>query len=87
MRKVLATATAGVLVTGIALIAPTAGTSAGAAEAAAAATRPNIIFVLTDDQRIDTYETMPTVRNRLRGHGGNYRAIIPTSSRYALMLS
>jgi arylsulfatase A-like enzyme len=77
MRRVLATAAVGAFVTGMALVAPSADGSVGAVEATPS--QPNIIFVLTDDQRIDTYQTMPTVRNQLRGRGGNYRAIIPPS--------
>jgi N-acetylglucosamine-6-sulfatase len=46
---------------------------------AAAPAPPNIIFILTDDQRIDTYQTQPNVRNQIRALGGNYRGIIPTS--------
>ena len=36
---------------------------------AAAAPRPNIVFVLTDDQRFDTLGAMPTVQRELVGRG------------------
>jgi N-acetylglucosamine-6-sulfatase len=40
-----------------------------AASGAAAAIRPNIVFVLTDDQRLDTLGAMPTVQRELAGRG------------------
>src|SRR5919198_1268990 len=47
-----------------------AGTVAsGRAVTAEAATRPNILFFLTDDQRRDTLSVMPNVRALLAGHG------------------
>ncbi|HYM64206.1 MAG TPA: sulfatase-like hydrolase/transferase [Gaiellaceae bacterium] len=49
------------LIVGVALLS--------AASGAAAATRPNIVFVLTDDQRFDTLGVMPTVQRALVGRG------------------
>lgn len=46
---------------------------------AAQAQRPNIIVILTDDQRINTLQTMPTVQRQIRAKGGDYLGIIPTS--------
>lgn len=39
------------------------------AAAPAAAARPNIVLILTDDQRWDTLRYMPTVERKLVGHG------------------
>ena len=49
------------LIVGVALLSAVSG--------AAAATRPNILFVLTDDQRFDTLCAMPTVQRELVGKG------------------
>ena len=49
------------LIVGVALLS--------AASGAGAATRPNIVFVLTDDQRFDTLGAMPTVQRDLVGTG------------------
>lgn len=49
------------LIVGVALLS--------AASGAGAATRPNIVFVLTDDQRFDTLGAMPTVQRDLVGRG------------------
>jgi len=49
------------LIVGVALLSAVGG--------AAAATRPNIVFVLTDDQRFDTLGAMPTVQRELVGRG------------------
>lgn len=41
---------------------------------------PNVVLILTDDQRIGTYRTMPNVNALLRAHGTTYtRAMVPTS--------
>jgi arylsulfatase A-like enzyme len=56
------------------LVAACAG--AGLATPAASARtseRPNIIVVLTDDQRSDTLSAMPTVEKELVGHGVTFR--------------
>jgi arylsulfatase A-like enzyme len=49
------------LIVGVALLSAVSG--------AGAATRPNIVFVLTDDQRFDTLGVMPTVQRELVGRG------------------
>ena len=49
------------LIVGVALLSAVSG--------AGAATRPNIVFVLTDDQRFDTLGAMPTVQRDLVGRG------------------
>jgi arylsulfatase A-like enzyme len=42
--------------------------------------RPNIVLILTDDQRDGTYRTMPNVNALLRARGTTYRrAMVPTS--------
>ncbi len=47
--------------------------------AAPAPRRPNIVFLMTDDQRSDTIAHMPTVRDRLAGEGVTFtNAFVPT---------
>src|SRR6187551_303087 len=42
--------------------------------------RPNVVLILTDDQRVGTYRTMPNVNSLLRARGTTYtRAMVPTS--------
>jgi arylsulfatase A-like enzyme len=48
-------------------------------EAVEAAQRPNIVVIMTDDQRPGTFKTMPVVRKRVRELGRGYRGITPTS--------
>jgi arylsulfatase A-like enzyme len=44
------------------------------------ATRPNVVLILTDDQRASTLATMPNVGRLLRNQGITYtRAMVPTS--------
>jgi arylsulfatase A-like enzyme len=51
-----------------------AGVSGGAGEEAEAQrARPNILLVLTDDQRWDTMWAMPSVRHRIGGKGVTFR--------------
>ena len=45
----------------------------GDSAAAATAQKPNIVLVLTDDQRWDTLFAMPTVQRDLVGHGASFR--------------
>jgi N-acetylglucosamine-6-sulfatase len=40
--------------------------------AAASTASPNIVLILTDDQRFDTLWAMPTVESKLVGHGVNF---------------
>ncbi len=65
---------AGVTALALALVAACAG-AALATPAASARTsgRPNIIVVLTDDQRWDTLSAMPTVEQKLVAHGVTFR--------------
>jgi N-acetylglucosamine-6-sulfatase len=49
------------LIVGVAVLSAASGVGAAA--------RPNIVFVLTDDQRFDTLGTMPTVQRELVGRG------------------
>jgi N-acetylglucosamine-6-sulfatase len=53
---------------GLALLAA-ATLAAGLAAPAGAATRPNIVVIVTDDQRADALDRMPAVRSRLAGAG------------------
>ena len=48
------------------------GTLASPAGAQAQAQRPNIVLILTDDQRWDTVSAMPTVQTELVGKGVNF---------------
>ena len=53
-------------------------TNATAAAATAADTRPNIVFITTDDQRVDDMRWMPFTRRLIGGHGINFtRAVSP----------
>jgi arylsulfatase A-like enzyme len=46
----------------------------------APATKPNVVLILTDDQRFDTLSGMPNVRRLLAAQGTTYtRAMVPTS--------
>ena len=47
---------------------------------AAAAGRPNILVIVTDDQRVETLAAMPHVRKELRADGSSFRnAFVPNS--------
>ena len=48
------------------------GGCARADRAAASTTMPNIVLILTDDQRFDTLWAMPTVESELVGHGVDF---------------
>ena len=41
--------------------------------------KPNIVVILTDDQRRGTFSTMPTVRRRIIAQGRRYPGVAPTS--------
>ncbi len=66
---------AALVATGAALAVPPAQDTA----AASGPERPNIVLIITDDQRIGTLDTMGTVRSQLRDQGASYTGIIPTS--------
>ena len=54
--------------------------SVGPHHSAAAAVRPNVLLILTDDQRAGTQVAMPTVMDELVGAGTSYpNAFVPTS--------
>ncbi len=64
----------------LALAGPVAVSAAPAGPAAPAGSRPNVVIVLTDDQRAGTYASMPHVNRLLRARGTTYtRAMVPTS--------
>lgn len=76
---VFAAATAVVLAAGVAggtSTAEYAARPAGAAEIAP----PNIVVIMTDDQRRNTFQTMPTVRKKLIQDGLKYVGFSPTSA-------
>ncbi|MFZ0324244.1 MAG: sulfatase [Actinomycetes bacterium] len=55
------------------------GVPTGSASTATPA-RPNIVLILTDDQRVDTLDTMPVVRRELVAKGETFTGVIPTST-------
>ena len=60
----------GVTALALALVAACAGAGLGTPAASAQTSeRPNIVVVLTDDQRWDTLSAMPTVEQELVAHG------------------
>ena len=65
----------------LALVAACAGASFGTPAAAAGATKPpNIVFVLSDDQRADTLGAMPKVQKELVAHGVTFtNGFVPTA--------
>jgi arylsulfatase A-like enzyme len=64
----------GVTALALALVAACAGAGLGTPSASARSSeRPNIIVVLTDDQRWDSLSAMPTVEKELVAHGVTFR--------------
>jgi arylsulfatase A-like enzyme len=72
---------AGVTLLALTLVAACAGAGLGTPTAAAhAAKPPNIVFVLSDDQRWDTLGAMPNVQKELVAHGVTFsNGFVPTS--------
>ena len=72
---------AGVLMLTLALVGGHEGAGLGTPAAAARAnTPPNIVFVLSDDQRSDTLWAMPNVQRELVAHGVTFtNSFVPTS--------
>jgi N-acetylglucosamine-6-sulfatase len=64
---------AGVTALALTLVAACAGAGLAPAASALSSERPNIIVVLTDDQRSDTLSAMPTVEKELVAHGVTFR--------------
>ena len=61
--------------------APLGSSPQGAAAATARwPTPPNIVVIMTDDQRRNTFQTMPTVRKKLIQQGFKYVGFSPTSA-------
>ncbi len=59
---------------------PARQASPAPAPATGADLRPNVVVILTDDQRDGAYRTMPNVNRLLRARGTTYtRAMVPTS--------
>lgn len=53
----------------------------GTSPAVARPTRPDIVLIVTDDQRINTLKWMPTVWDKIVGKGKRFKnAIVPTST-------
>ena len=80
MRRPL-TPLAGVTLLALTLVAACAGAGLGTPTAAAhGAKPPNIVFVLSDDQRADTLGAMPNVQKELVAHGVTFsNSFVPTS--------
>jgi N-acetylglucosamine-6-sulfatase len=81
-RRISAAATATLALGASVLLALVLGKPGGVAGAASAGfdTRPNIVVVMTDDQRTDDLEVLRRVRRRLAGEGvsfNNYYATFP----------
>jgi len=73
-QRTIAAAAAVVVFGSIVTIAPReAPVATAAADATLAARRPNVVIVLTDDQRWDQLGMMPTVRKQLRANGRTFR--------------
>jgi arylsulfatase A-like enzyme len=68
----VATATGALLLAGLALAAPRQPPAAGA--------RPNVVLILSDDERFDTLDAMPNVRRLLAAHGVTFRNAFVTTS-------
>ena len=71
MKKILAC---------IAVIAGALVPTAAGTPASAQSTPPNVVVILSDDQRWDTVGDMPTLQNLIAAHGVTYsNAMVPTS--------
>jgi N-acetylglucosamine-6-sulfatase len=75
MKKALLSASA----VGLALAAPAATLLPAAESHAAPLDAPNIVLIVTDDQRIDAMQTMPFVQRFLGGEGETFTGVLPTS--------
>jgi len=64
---------AAILAGGAALLAQAAAAMAAERGATAATTRPNVVLILTDDQRWDSLWAQPNVQSLLIGHGTDFR--------------
>src|SRR5690349_20660448 len=64
----------------VAMLAALAASSASARDTGAAAARPNVVVILSDDQRADTLAQMPNVRNLLAAHGVTFANSFVTTS-------
>ncbi len=64
------------------VVAPVLPLTLGGAPNLAAAAEPdppNIVLILTDDQRIDTLGTMPVVTSQILDQGEDFTGVVPTS--------
>jgi N-acetylglucosamine-6-sulfatase len=59
---------------------PVAASSGSQPKAVPATTSPNIVFIITDDQRYDTLWAMPNVQSQLIAHGINFSNAFATTS-------
>ena len=66
--------------TPVEVAAAPAPSTAAAPPVTTPATKPNVVLILTDDQRFDTLSGMPNVKRLLAAQGTTYtRAMVPTS--------
>jgi N-acetylglucosamine-6-sulfatase len=63
---------------GVAVVDEASGTAGAAPTASTGVPRPNIVVILTDDQRRHTFGTMPVVQRRIIDKGAKYDGIAPT---------
>ncbi|UAL30001.1 sulfatase [Nocardioides rotundus] len=69
VRRPLAAAVAAVLLLALASVVTTSAWAEDAAQTTAVDSRPNIIFILTDDMRLDDLRFMPATRKLVGGRG------------------
>ena len=69
VRRPLAAAAAAVLLLAFASVVTTSASAEDAAQITAVDSRPNIVFILTDDMRLDDLRFMPATRQLVGGRG------------------
>lgn len=68
---------------GLLALVPNTSTAANPdplADASRVSDPPNIVVIMSDDQRANTLRTMPVVRQQIRALGTDYEGVIPTST-------
>ncbi|MFN2589616.1 MAG: sulfatase, partial [Actinomycetota bacterium] len=78
-RPVLAATTGVLLLVGTAVTDASASRAPARPVASANPARPNVVVILTDDQRWDTLAAMPHVRSLLGGHGVTFKNAFVTT--------
>jgi len=80
VRLISAIFVTSLVATGFLLAVPPSSPISAAPARAAVADPPNIVVVMSDDQRRNTFQTMPTVRQQLIQKGTRYVGFSPTSA-------